>query len=77
MSHTNQILLAFVLGQVLQVVLHGLGEKLVSANPLLVCIIVGLLVTTAFYIGVLLANREQSGMNFPLEEVFGDEVKTD
>lgn len=77
MSRTNQILLAFVLGQVLQVVLHGLGEKLVSANPLLVCIIVGLLVTAAFYVGVLLANREQNDTNLPLEEVFGDEVKTD
>lgn len=77
MTRTYQILLAFLLGQVLQVVLHGFVDKLVATNPLIVCIVVGLLVTSAFYIGVLLANREQDETNMTIEEVFGDEAETD
>lgn len=77
MSRTNQILLAFIFGQALQLVLHGLGDKLVTVNPLLACLVVGLLVTAALYLGSLLANHEQDETNMTIEEVFGDEAETD
>lgn len=77
MNRTTQILLAFVLGQVLQLILQALSSKLVSANPLVVCIIIGVLVTLAFCVGITLANREQEETNTAIKEVFGDEVKID
>lgn len=77
MTRTYQILLAFLLGQVLQVVLHGFVDKLVSTNPLVVCIVVGLLVTSAFYVGILLANREQDETDAAVREVFADEIEAD
>lgn len=77
MNRIHQILIAFILGQALQLALHCLGNKIASTNPLLICIVVGILVAIAFYIGVSLATREQNVTNLPLEEVFGDEIKTD
>lgn len=74
MNRTKQLLIAFILGQVLQLAIHWLGELLVSGSVLLVCAVVGVLVGAAFYVGVLLANHEQNTTNLSLEEVFGDET---
>lgn len=74
MNRTKQLLIAFILGQALQLAIHWLGELVVSGRVLLVCAIVGALVSVAFYVGILLANHEQNTANLSLEEVFSDET---
>ncbi|MBQ3330830.1 MAG: hypothetical protein IJG87_06595 [Ruminococcus sp.] len=75
MKRIFHILLGFIVGQVLQLALNGVGRLLYPGHEFLVSLMIGLLIVAAACAGLLLGIKTPTAEEEPIvcPEVFADE----
>ncbi len=77
MKNVFFIIVAFIVGQLLQLVLNFIGSMLCPMYELVICLIAGLLIIAAAYCGLMLGLRTPLEDNANAQEVFEDEDTAD
>lgn len=69
MKRYYSLFLAFVLGQLLQLMFHAAGLTFFPKAQLMLCAAAGLLFALALFIGAAVANREPQSFEEPKDEI--------